>query len=106
MTTTLRSPILAQLGWTWRDRAGDLVITDSNHLPLKKDLADGAGPDQADAVWHAIGQVLADGEEMLLDLGALPQSLFGDTITIPMTRVKAILIVNKSAAGDGYLVVG
>jgi hypothetical protein len=33
------------------------------------------------------------------------QSLFGDLITIPLARVKAILVINKNTAG-GYLLVG
>jgi hypothetical protein len=106
MATTLSSTIHAQLGWTWRDRVGSFLIADSNQLAFKRDLADGVAANQADAVWRAPDQSLAAGQAMLLCLGALEQSIFGDTITIPMTRIKAILIVNKNAAGDGYLVLG
>ena len=106
MSTTLSSTIQAQVGWTWRDRAGSLLVTDNNQLLFKRDLADGVAANQADAVWRAVDQSLAPGQATLLCLGALQQPLFGDTITIPMTRIKAILIVNKNAAGDGYLVVG
>ena len=106
MSTTLSSTIQAQIGWTWRDRAGSLLVTDSNQLLFKSDLGDGAAANQADAVWRAVDQSLADGQATLFSLGALQQAFFGDTITIPMTRIKAILIVNKSVAGDGYLAVG
>ena len=106
MTTTLQSAISAQLGWTWRDLVGVASITNSNRLPFSKSLADGAGADQADAVWHADNQTLTADESMTLALDMLQQSMFGDAITVPLSRVKAILIVNKNTEGNGYLVVG
>jgi hypothetical protein len=106
MTTTLRSSIAAQLGWTWRDQLGTSAIVDSSRLPFNKSLADGAEADQADAVWHAEDQALSAGQSVTLELDALEQTCFGDTISIPLSRVKAILIVNKNTAGNGYLLVG
>jgi hypothetical protein len=106
MTTTLQSSIAAQLGWTWRDQAGTLAILDSNRLRFAKDLADGPEADQAEAVWWAEDETLSAGQSITLELDALQQGCFGDTITIPLARVKAILIVNKSAAGEGCLLVG
>ncbi|MHC4406022.1 MAG: hypothetical protein ACYTG0_40815 [Planctomycetota bacterium] len=106
MATSLQSSILAQLGWTWRDLVGTSTILDSNQSRFSKDLADGADADQADAVWHLENQTLAAGESTTYELDALEQSRFGDTITIPLSKVKAILIVNKNTAGGGYLLVG
>jgi hypothetical protein len=106
MTTTLKSMLSAQLGWTWRDVAGTLVVTDSNRLAFDIDLADGAGRVESDAIWHATDQSLASGQAMTLELDALGQTIFGDTITIPLAKVKAILIVNKNDGDDGYLSVG
>ena len=106
MTTTLTSTIRAQLGWTWRDRVGGFVIADGSQLQFNRDLADGPGANQAQAVWRAADQSLASGQAMLLCLGALEEPMFGDTITIPLMRIKAILIVNKNTSGDGHLVVG
>ncbi len=105
MTSTLTSSLQAQIGWTWRDHVGLAPIVDSNRLPWRLDLADGAGPNQADAVWHAENQSLAADEELLLELDSLPQQLFGDTIYIPLGRVKAILIVSRPTS-TGTLVVG
>jgi hypothetical protein len=105
MTTTLRSAIHAELGWTWRDTLGTLLFTDNNRLVAREDLADGDGPAQADAVWHALDQALANGRSAVYSLGALPQSMFGGTITVRLAKVKALLLVNRSE-GPGYLVVG
>ena len=106
MTTDLRSSVSVELGWTWRDRVGASLITDSNRLPFARLLSDGHDANQADVVWHAHDQSLEAGESTTFYLGALAQGLFGETITLQLARVKAILIVNRSAAGDGYLVVG
>ena len=106
MTTTLRSTIAAQLGWTWHDQLGTCLITDSNRLDFSRDLADGSGSHQADAVWHAQDQTLEAGHSTTLDLDMLQQSLFGDLITIPLATVKAILVVNKNTTESGYLLVG
>lgn len=105
MTTDLKSTVNVELGWAWRDRAGLFQVTDSNRLLWARSLADGTGIEQANAVWHAQDQALAAGQSRTLHLTALVQNLFGDTITIPLSKVKAILIVNK-AAGSGALVVG
>ena len=106
MTTTLRSSITAQLGWTWQDRVGTSLITDSNRLQFDKDLADGADADQAEAVWHAEAQTLSAGQWTLLELDALELSCFGDTIVIPFSKIKAILIVHRNTSGGGHLLIG
>lgn len=106
MTTTLRSTIGAQLGWTWRDKIGTSLVSDSSRLQFSRDLADGSDAYQADAIWHAEDQVLAAGQSATFELDMLQQSLFGDVITIPLVTVKAILIVNKSSAAGNCLLVG
>jgi len=106
MTTSLRSTIIAQLGWTWRDHVWAAPITDNNRLQLIRSLANGTGVNQADAVWHAEDQSLAAGTSTTLELDALEKKLFGDTIFVSLLTVKALLIVNKNSGGDGYLLVG
>ncbi len=106
MTATLRSSIDTQIGWTWQDQLGTASITDSSRFRFHKKLTDGSGAGQADAVWHAEGQELAAGQSTTLELDALEQSCFGNTILIPLCRVKAILVVNKNTGGDGHLLVG
>jgi hypothetical protein len=106
MTTTLRSKVEVQLGWTWRDRIGPFVVTDDNRLLSVKELSDGAAAGQADVVWHAASQTLAAGQSTTLELAALVQSVFNDTILISLVRVKAILVVNKNATGSAFLLVG
>lgn len=106
MITTLDSMIGAELGWTWRDRLGTSSVVDSNRHLFSKRLTDGAAAGQANAVWHLEDQTLALGQSLLLELDRLEQSLFGDTITIRLASVKAILIVNQNTASPGYLLVG
>ena len=106
MTANLRSKIRAELGWTWRDHVDAAPIIDSNRLLFSQDLADGVAANQADGVWHVEDQTLADGASTSFDLDALEKSLYGDTITISLLKVKAILIVNKNTTPEGYLLVG
>ena len=106
MTTSLQSKIHAELAWTWQDRLGDSPIIFSNRLQFAKDLADGSGDNQADAVWYANDQTILAGQSMTYDLDMLDQTMFGDTITIPFARIKGLLIVNKNTAGNGYLLIG
>ncbi len=106
MTTTLRSRIDVQIGWSWRDRLGPFTVTDDNRLQFNRELADGIESGQADVVWHAADQTLPAGESMTLGLAALGQSLFDDVILIPLARVKAILVVNKSEGGTAQLLLG
>lgn len=106
MSTDLRSLLNVELGWTWRDRSGAFLVADSNRLQFAKELADGSGIEQADGVWHAADQSLADGASLVLRLGALARSLFGDTMTVALAKVKALVVVNKTTIGDAALIVG
>ena len=105
MSINLHSTIHAELGWTWRNVSGETTVVNSNRLRSRLDLADGAGSDQANAVWHAEEQSLASAASTTLELDNLSQSLFGDTISLSLATVKAILIVNTSATA-GYLLIG
>jgi len=106
MAISLRSTILAQIGWTWNDQENDVTMTDSNKLVSSQELSSGTGTNQADCVWHEESQVLAIGESTTWELDALTKSFFGDTITIQLLTIKAILILNKTATSGGTLVVG
>jgi hypothetical protein len=106
MTTSLRSTIQVQLGWTWRDVAGANVVANSNRLQLTQDLENGAGPNQADAVWDLVDASLTAGSSTTYSLDALTRELFGDSITIALANVKAVLVVNKNTTGSGYLLLG
>jgi len=106
MTTTLRSTIQVQLGWTWRDGAGTHVVTNSNRFQSSQDLDNGAGSGQADAVWDIVDQSLSAGSSTTLALDDLSRDLFGDTITVALAKVKAVLVVNKNTSGSGHLLLG
>jgi hypothetical protein len=106
MSTNLRSTIQVQLGWTWRDSTGTHVVANSNRLQLNQDLENGTGTNQADAIWDAVDVNLTADSSTTFSLDALERDLFGDTITIALDKVKAILIVNKNTGGSGHLLLG
>ncbi len=105
MSTKLISAIHAELGWTWRDTVAQTTIVNSNRLRSLKDMADGTGADQADIVWHVEQQTLVVATSTTLDLENLAQSVFGNTISLSLAAVKAILIDNTSTTA-GYLLIG
>jgi hypothetical protein len=75
-------------------------------MEARTELADGAAQRQADAVWHAEAQVLADGQSANIELDGLEQTLFGGTIVVRLGGVKALLVVNRNSAGPGQLRIG
>ncbi|MBN1590952.1 MAG: hypothetical protein JW888_15670 [Pirellulales bacterium] len=106
MTTHLRSTIQVQLGWTWRDSTGTNVVANSNRLQLNQELEDGNGASQADTVWDAVEQSLNAGSSTTFSLDALERDLFGQTITLALASVKAVLVVNRNTSGSGHLLLG
>jgi hypothetical protein len=106
MATSLRSTIQAQLGWTWWDVAGANVVTNSNRVQLTQDMDNGAGTNQADAVWDLADASLSAGSSTTFLLDTLARELFGDSITIALAKVKAVLVVNKNTSGSGHLLLG
>ena len=106
MSTSLRSSVKVEFGWTWRDQFGLTAVVDSNRVSAACELTDGDGANQADVTWHATGQSLAVGQSVVYNLAALERPLFGDVVTVHLAVVRSVLIVNRNTAGSGYLAVG
>ncbi len=97
---TFVAQLSASLGWTWDDGA-----VDDDSLDYVQQLGQGNGDGQAEAVWHLEDQVLPDGTSVTLDLTALEREVLGDTNTVTLLSVKAVLL-SSDAASAGNLVVG
>jgi len=97
---TFKAEIQASLGWNWSEGA-----VDNQRLDYARQLLQGNGDNQAEAVWHAEDQVLLSGASVTLDLSALERTILGDTNTVTFLSIKALLIVNASTSG-GHLLVG
>lgn len=106
MTITLKSNIHAEFGWTWQDRSGSTVTTNTNRLRAFQDLLNGSGSNQADQVWDDTETTLTSGSTTTLDLTSLSRDFFGETITLSFATVKGLLIVNRNTTGTAYLKVG
>ena len=92
--------IVGRVGWDWEEGAKD-----NNRLEYAKKLLEGRGYNQAEAVWHEEERTLVDGAADIFSLDQLSRTVLGDTLTINLTEVMAILIVNLSTSG-GKLIVG
>ena len=97
---TFVAQLSASLGWTWDNGA-----VDDDSLDYVQQLGQGNGDGQAEAVWHLEDQVLPDGTSVTLDLTALEREVLGDTNTVTLLSVKAVLL-SSDAASAGNLVVG
>ena len=97
---SFKAEVKASVGWNWDDGA-----VDNDRLDYARQLLEGSGNNQAQAVWGAEDQLLLDGASTTLDLTCLARTVLGDTLTVTFLTVKALLIVNQSTSG-GELVLG
>ncbi len=104
MADALISSIRATITWDFQDTLDLTTIKDVASLTYAKQLADGTGASQANSVWHD-QRTVATGANDDLDLTALTNSIFGSTITINFTAVKALLLVNTNTATADELVI-
>lgn len=91
---SFKGEIKVSVGWNFNDGA-----VDNDRLDYAAQLLDGNGDNQAEAVWHTENQTLLDAASTTLDLTALTRTVFGDTVTLTLLSVKALLIVNHSTNG-------
>lgn len=97
---TFKAEIRASIGWNWSQGA-----LDTGRLDYARSLAEGVGDGQAEAVWHAEDEVLANGDSITLDLTALQRNVLGSLMTTTLVSVKGLLVLNGSGS-VGRLVVG
>ena len=97
---SFNAEIKAAIGWNWTGGA-----TDNDRLDYAERLLEGNGNDQAEAVWHADSQSLSSGASTTLDLTALTRTILGDTHSLTLLKVKALLLVSRSTS-VGTLLVG
>ncbi|GAB6187406.1 hypothetical protein [Thermopirellula anaerolimosa] len=105
MSRTLRSVVSAQLSWNWRDEQDFALLADDNRLEYRPTLLSGSAAGQADAVWYASGDALAENAARRWTLTALPRNVFGGQITQSFTAIKALLLLPR-AESEGVLVMG
>jgi hypothetical protein len=97
---TFKAELKSDLGWKW-----DSGALDDSRLNYQKQLLDGNGANQADAVWHKEAVTVLSGANDTYDLTNLTRTVMGDTHSVNLLLVKAIQIVVTSTTG-GKLVVG
>lgn len=92
---SFKAEIQAWIGWNWREGA-----VDNDRLEYARQLLEGAGSGQAQAVWHLEDQSLAEGASTTVDLTDLKRTIFGAPHNLALTAVKALLVLNTTAAGE------
>ena len=106
MSDELSLDIRGTLSWLRQESLPLSTVADAARLEYAVNLPDGDGEGEADALWH--GEItLAAAAQQNLDLTNLAMTMFGDTISVALSAVKAILIVNTATdAGDELLIGG
>lgn len=105
MADTLAVDLSVKAQWLFSDALDLSTVADASQVSYARSLSDGTGADQADKIWHDSRTVSAGASDDL-DMTALPQSIFGGTINISLSKVKALLIVNTSTTTGDQLRVG
>lgn len=101
MAEDFNAELLAQIGWRWTSGA----VVDEGRLRFSRQLSNGIGANQAEAVWYDQEVVLADGGQRILDLTALRRWIFEDELLTVLATVRALAVVNQSS-GAAQLIVG
>lgn len=105
MTTSFRSTLMTQLGWTWRDEQDRAVVTDTNRWSWQAALNEGTEAGEANALWYAVGKTLPSGASTEWLLDALARQLFGKTVVHAFASVKALWLANRNESA-GILAIG
>ncbi|MCE9555206.1 MAG: hypothetical protein K8T91_17795 [Planctomycetes bacterium] len=106
MSDELSLDIRGSLSWLRQESLPLSTVADAARLEYAVNLSDGDGAGEVDALWH--GEIeLAAAAQQDLDLTNLTMTMFGDTISVDLAAVKAMLIVNTATeAGDDLLIGG
>ena len=105
MPDTLSLNLRASLDWLFKEALDLSNVVDASKLEYSTAMADGTGSGQCDKIWHDT-RTLASGAADSLDLTALATSLFGANITLPLVKVKAILVKNRATTAGENLTIG
>jgi hypothetical protein len=97
---TFKAEIRASIGWNWNQGAAD-----NQRLDSTRQLLEGNGAGQAEAVWHDEDVPLQDGVSETIDLTRLQRDALGATLTTTLLGVKAMLVLSDRTS-VGRLVLG
>jgi len=105
MAEALSAQLSASVAWLFQDTLGLTTIADASRLAYDAQLDDGAGAGQANLIWHDLRTIAAGGHDDLV-LSALPQTIFGNAVSLQFDTVKALWVVNVAATTGSQLLVG
>lgn len=98
---SFKGTVQGATAWNWNSGA-----VDDDRLTYDESWIHGPEANQAEAVWHKEDVVLLEAASETFDLTALTRTVFGDTLTTTLLRIKAIHVVNRSETGGKLLIGG
>jgi len=103
MATSLATGLKCALAWHSTKELGLGSVKDAHQLICEDSLANGAGLDQAEELWHD-RRTLDPAEAEVLDLAGGLTNAFGDSVAF--ARIKGLWLANRASAADAVLLVG
>lgn len=105
MAATLTTNMTARLTWNFKEALDLSNVIDSSYVEYNVDMATGTGASTADKVWHD-SRTLTTGTADNLDVNALTNSIYGNTVTSIFVKLRALIIVNTATTSGYDLTVG
>ncbi len=105
MPETLASEIKLSFQWLHQETLDLSRVFDRSQLDYHLALANGTGAGEADKIWNDLRTLAAGANEDLI-LSALPLTLFGDSLSVALVKVRAILLINESTTAGDDLAIG
>jgi hypothetical protein len=104
--SSLATELKASIAWLNQELLGLTTVVDSSSLQYDNTTQNGVANDQADRIWSDRRSVNGAATDDI-NLTALPLTLFGESGTVSMVNIKAIMIVNlNTTAGDQLVLKG
>lgn len=104
MGITTYSNLNCTLAWSQVDQQTLTKINDSGRVASDITFTDGSGSGAVNAVWHYSG-VLPSGGSVTFDFQALSRTIFEETASIGFSKIRAIIIKNKSETAGEHITV-
>ncbi len=105
MADTLAVDLVAALAWQRSEALSLSTVEDQATLEFRPSLTDGTANGQADRLWHD-ERAVAGGANDDLDLTSLVTDLFGDSVVVSFSTIKAVLLVVTTTTSGAMLHVG
>lgn len=95
----LQTQIRAELGWLWQQDETNTFLSDSGAVRFRDSQSDSQSV-CVEGVWQKTNQTLAVNASIEYELDYLNRNIFGTDVQLSFDTIRALEIINHSAAGS------